>query len=311
MSAPTHCENKDYRRMIDEVVIDELPTEKWEKLRQHLLACTQCRARYNKAVLAARMLHGGLNAVGTPSPGELDRIARAVLDGHAPDKSGVKRLLQWFAPVQRWGTGVALAAAAIVLIPLILKPQMKPVEEFQPRGGKKDGPIELYSKAPHLKPTERAAGLRAFCLVGDKVIALDPKGNTPPKCSAQSQLKLAVSNPGKYQKVFLVGVDSEYSIKWYAPRPPETESVAAPVGTGTVEAPAEIPVGVSVRLAVNHQPGPVRLFALFSDKSVTVAEVEKAVDSMAKQKVRLSDQFSLSIDRPDVLQRSVVIDVGP
>ncbi len=310
-----------FHRMIDDIVIDELPVAKWDKLRKHLQTCAACRQRYNKAVLASRMLAGGPEAIGTPSPGELDRIARAVLDEHEPQKAGFGRLLQWFAPAQRWGTGLALAAAALAIIPLLR--MNEPIkDEFQPRGGTvgphaqrgagrdDKGPVELFSKTPVLKPTDRSAGLRAFCLVGDKVEALDPKDSKPPRCQRSAQLKLAVSNTGKYAKVFLVGLDKDYDLKWYAPRPPETESVPAPAPGLTTETTVEPPVGASVRLVVNHGLGQVRLFGLFSDKAVTTAEVEAAVKTLALKKVGLSDQFALPINRPDVLQRSLLIDIG-
>jgi hypothetical protein len=316
MSAePKTCNEAQYRQMIDEVVLDELPVRKWEKLRKHLAACPVCRARYNKAQLAARMLHGGPQALDRPSSAEFDRIGAAVLgDGGA--QPAWQRMLQWFAPTQRWATGLAAAAAAIALIPILAhmnaaKPQ-SPAEDFQPRGGNK-GPVELYSTHPQLKPTERVAGLRAFCLSGDKVQALDPKGATPPACPRSSQLKLAVSNPGKYARVFLVGMDKDHALKWYAPRPSPDgkpfESVPAPVGTETVD----VPVGASVRLVVNHDPGPVRLYALFSDKPVLSTEVESASKDFAQRKLPLTSKEAevLPLKRGDVLQRSLLIDVGP
>jgi hypothetical protein len=300
------CEDK-YRQMIDDVIIDELPPTKWEKLRKHLQVCPGCRARYNKAVHAERMLHGGPAAVHVPSSAEFDRIASAVLDPPAASEPVFARLLQWFT-VPR-ATGLLAAAACLALIPILAKMNStRPSDEtFQPRGGNK-GPVELFSAKPNLKPTERVAGLRAFCLVGDKVQALDPKGTTPPACERGAHLKLAVSNPGKYAKVFLVGMDGEHDLKWYAPRPPETESVPAP-GPAAPEQTVDVPVGASVRLVVNHQPGPVRIYAIFSDKSVKAAEVQAAVAELADKKVRPIDAERLPLKRSDVLQRSLLIDV--
>jgi hypothetical protein len=187
--------------------------------------------------------------------------------------------------------------------------QSKP-SEFQPRGGNK-GPVELYSTHP--KPTERVAGLRAFCLRDEKVEPLESKTAAPPKCERAGQLKLAVSNPGKYGRVFLVGLDSEHALKWYAPKPNAdgslagVESVAVPPSESTVD----VPVGSSVRLVVNHQPGPVRIYALFSDKPLAASEVEAAGDDLAKRNIAISQKEaeSLPLNRPDVLQRSLLIDV--
>jgi hypothetical protein len=313
MSAQTNssdCEPK-YQRLVDEVIIGDLAGEKWERLRKHLQGCERCRARYNKLVLAERMLAGGPKAAGMPSPAELNRIARAVLP---PERAPAwQRLLQWFtAPRAVAATGLVAVAAGLLIIPALRgmpddwhKGTVKDPDTFQPRGGK--GPVELFSKNLDGKPVERHAGLRAFCLTAERVQALDPKGVTPPRCDRAAQLKLAVSNPGGFRNVFLVGMDAEHDLKWYAPRPPETQSVSAPPGGES----ADVPVGASVRLAVNHRAGPVRIFALFSDKPISSTEVEAATADLAKQHVKAESAESLPLKRDDVLQRSLLIDIQP
>jgi hypothetical protein len=308
------CNEAEYRQMIDEVLLDELPAKKWEKLRKHLAMCPGCRARYNKAVWALRMLDGGPEAIHTPSASEFDRIAAAVLEPEGGARSAMGRMLQWFAPTQRWATGLVAAAAAIALIPILahMNQAKAPAEDqFQPRGGK-TGPVELFGAHPSTMG-DRMAGLRIFCLSGDKVEALDPKGAAAPKCARASQMKLAVSNPGKFARVFLVGVDNEHALKWYAPRPPETESVAAPDTSKPVAEAAEVPVGATIRLHVNHDPGPIRVYALFSDAPVRSSEVEAATKDFAARKVAITSREAelLPLKRTDVLQRSLVIDVGP
>lgn len=308
MSGPTEIDvgcDEQYQRLVDDVVVSELPAEKWEKLRKHLTRCQRCRARYNKAVLAERMLHGGPKSFDRPSPRELDRIARAVLPGGP--RPAWQRMLQWFAaPTQRWAaTGLAAAAAAVLLLPMLKSANhAAPGETFQPRGGK--GPVELFSRNVGGKLVERSAGLRAFCLTKDQVQALDPKGPESPRCDRAAQLKLAVSNPGQFKQVFLVGMDGEHDLKWYAPRPPETVSVAAPIGEAV-----DVPVGASVRLAVNHRPGPMRIYALFSDQPVSVAEVEAASQELARKNVKAEAAEALPLKRTDVLQRSLLIDLQP
>jgi hypothetical protein len=66
-----------------------------------------------------------------------------------------------------------------------------------------------------------------------------------------------------------------------------------------------------VRLAVNHRPGPVRIYALFSDAPVSAAEVEAATAELAKQNVKAEAAEALPLKRKDVLQRSLLIDVEP
>lgn len=308
-------EHQPFFALIDQVVMDELAPGEWERLRAHLQTCPSCRARYDRAVLAERMLHGGPDAAHRPSPAEFDRIAQAVL-APAPSESLLRRMLAWFAPTQRWMTGVVAVAAMIALVPILTqKGATKPAptaagDSFQARGG--HGSVELFSSHPELK-TARLAGLRAFCLDGSQVAPLDPTGQTVPACARSGQLKLAVSNPGKFSHVFLVGMDDAHALKWYAPKP---SSTVAPEALTSVPAPAgateaAVPVGASVRLEVNHQPGPVRIYALFSDRPIVGSEVQAASRELARRHVGAAEAVTLPIARTDVLQRSLLIDVQP
>lgn len=271
---------------VDEVVTETLSSTAWESLRGHLKACEHCRGRYNQAMRAARMLAGGPEAAFRPSPAELERIAAAVLPSASP-KSVWARLLSWLATPSGAGLTLAVGAAAVLLVVL---PGLKTKSEFQPRGGKE---VDLFSSSGsnHPLPT-RQAGLRAFCVAGAALSALDASDT---RCGHDAQLKLTVSNRGKFSRLFLVGVDGKRDLKWYAPRPPETASVAAPTETG------ETPVGSAIRLGVNHEAGPVRIYALFSDTPVTAAEVEAAV---AKTPAGPLPE-SLPLGRQDVLQRGL------
>ena len=85
----------------------------------------------------------------------------------------------------------------------------------------------------------------------------------------------------------------------YEPRPPETESPAAPSAEQ-----GEVPFGGAVRLSVNHQPGPLRIFALFSYSPISSARVEAAIKAMRP------DAEVLPLEGDDVAQRSVRIEVA-
>jgi hypothetical protein len=294
----TNCD-KGFERLIDGLLLGEDPPQQWEKLRSHMRGCEPCRSRYNRVVLAERMLHGGPDHVFEPSSFELDHIGQALFP---PEKTTWQRMVQWFAPAPRqaryrWLTGLAMAATAVVLIPLLARAPMN----ARPPAPEKEA---FQSRGAH--PTDaRQAGLRAFCLEGEKVQALDAKGTLPPRCDRSSQLKLAVSNPGNYRSVFLVGMDDDHAPKWYAPTPPAAESVSAPAGV------SETPVGGAVRIAVNHGPGRVRIFALFSDKPIRTPEVESAVDELAKRHVTAAEAAALPLHRADVLQRSLLVEIAP
>jgi hypothetical protein len=298
----------EYRQMIDRMLVDDLPPREWEELRKHLKGCAPCRDHYDRAVLAERMLHGGPQSIETPSPAEIDRIADALFAPLDERPDFLTRMAAWFAPKQRLVAGLVAAAAVLALVPVVGRVYFKSGhdDEFTARG-KEKGPVELFSGSPGVgKPVERPAGLRAFCIIGDAIEALDPKTDQPPVCPRSALLKMGVSNPGQYRRVFIVGMDQEHQLKWYAPRPPELESVPVPAA----ESPGkEVPIGSTVRVAVNHQRGPLRIYALFSDRSVTAAEVDAASDELARRKVGPREALALPLSRPDVLQRSLLVEI--
>ena len=123
-----------------------------------------------------------------------------------------------------------------------------------------------------------------------------------PRCARTTQLRLTVSNAGKFKNVFVVGFDDEFNPKWYAPRPPEAQSVGAPDGV-------DQQIGAAVKLGINHDPGKVRIYALFSDAPVSTQEVEAAADRLREQGKKPSQIESLPLLRTDVIQKSLVLDV--
>ncbi len=270
-----------YIKLIDEMIVGEVASADWEDLHRHLVGCSACRARYDRVALAERMLHGGPGSLATPSSSTLKRLEGAVLGATtrpAPAWQRALTLIKVTAPTQRWAIGVAAAAAVAVLVPFLLRSPTPPVGGFQARGA-----------SGH----ERSAGLRAFCIGDDGVT---------PRCARTTQLRLTVSNAGKFGRVFVVGFDDELNPKWYAPRPPESQSVTAPDGV-------DQPIGPAVKLGVNHDPGRVRIYALFSDTPVTAQEVEAAADRLREQGRKPSQMETLPLLRTDVVQKSLVLDV--
>lgn len=266
------------------MIVGDLGTADWNELNAHLSGCAACRARYDRVSLAERMLHGGPRALDTPSASTLRRLEGAVVGAVSASPSPWQRALGWLGPSQRWAMGVAAAAAVAVLIPFLARsptpPRMGPSSgEFQPRGG-----VETH---------ERTAGLRAFC-IGDEGVT--------PRCARTAQLRLTVSNGGKFQRVYVVGYDDDFNAKWYAPRPPEQQSVNAPDGV-------DQQIGAAVKLGINHVQGKVRIYALFSDAPVTTPEVEAAADRLREQGRKPSQIESLPLLRTDVIQKSLVLDV--
>jgi hypothetical protein len=285
-----------YERLIDALVTEPGSAGRGPDLAEHARGCARCRERYNRVVFAERLLYGGPAALNRPSPAELDRVLRSVLrDAQERTPSAWAALRAWLLS-PRGLVPVAVALVAIVAVPLLLsRPDTSsgPTgETLQARGG--------ISAEPHI-------GFRAFCLTPSTVVALDATPSAAlPRCSRTAQLKLAITNHGGFRKVFLVGVDASHRVKWYAPRPPQAESIDTPRGDAVDE-----PVGTATRLEINHTPGPLRIYALFSKAPIRAAEVEEAIATLSRSGTPPAAAAQLPLGRTDVTQRSLLLELTP
>ena len=296
------CE-RTYARQLEAFFAGKLTGAGWEALRQHLAGCPACQESYNRRAMVERAFAGGPGAVGYPAAVEFAGIERAVLAAAAAEEAPERRfdrVVRWLlAPMRLVPVAVCALALAFILPRLSSEAPVSgdgraPVlgtaaEEFQVRGSA--GPA-------------RSAGVRAFCVEGETVRALDlaaaaGRGTQDAVCPHSAQLRFAASNAGGYRYLFLVGVDASRALQWYAPRPPATLSEEAPA-TGRVDA----PVGKPLRLAVNHEPGWLRVYALFSDLPLGSGEVEAAVAAMPRTGL-LPEQVPLA--RHDVHQSSLLL----
>jgi hypothetical protein len=274
-----------YESTIDDILVAPLPPAKWNELRLHLRDCGECRERYNRVSLAERMLHGGPAAIGTVSPQTITRIGDAVLDGARP---------RGLAAVPRWAFSLFAVGVTAALLPFVLRAQLiptgkAPIPEFAVRGSAAGDPSSQ-------------AGLRAFCLVGP-TSEIHPLESAGAACGQGDLLKLTYSNKAGYQDLFLVGVDGDYAVKWYEPRPPSAISVPAQRGV-------DLPVGGAIRVGVNHDPGPVRIYALFAHAPIAAREIEAAVAELKRTRKSLADAASLPLSyRDDVTQRSLLVEI--
>lgn len=283
---------KIYHRRIDQAFLGELSPAQAEDLRQHLEGCADCRARYDRAARMERVLSGGTGAIATASPAELDRVGAAVFAALDAERSVglVERLGAW---IRRPGVSLLAAAASAAALVAVLAPGWNRGDfgagELRARGG---------------PPAVRAATIHAFCLSSEADFALDRA--RAPACSLSAQLKLSVGNPGDHRFLFLVGVQDDYAPRWYAPRPPETQSTTAPAPQD-----GEVPFGSATRLAVNHRPGALRIYGLFSDAPLSGAEVSAAIEALSKSDTPLDRADALPLARSDVTQRSVLVEISP
>src|SRR5258706_15997342 len=118
-----------FHPMIDRLVAGRLAREEWRTLHAHAAGCHACRDRYNRTVLAARMLVGGPTAARRQLSAEAAGIARVVM---ASTRAPLTERLRRFFVSPRFAVGVTATAAAAFL--LILRPHPG-AERWNPRGG--------------------------------------------------------------------------------------------------------------------------------------------------------------------------------
>jgi hypothetical protein len=269
----------DFHPMIDLLVSGRLARDEWRALHEHAAGCQGCRDRYNRTVLAARMLAGGPAAARRQLSVEAAGIARLVIPARPSLAERLRRFL--FRPY----VAVPVAAMAAAAFLLVLRPQ---TEHWNARGG-----------------AERPVAVRAFCLTEREVTALDPAA-VAPRCPATAQLKLAATNHSRRKHLFLVGVDSDHGIKWYAPRPPEVQSILFQPGPAVDE-----PVGAAIQIGVNHRAGLLRIYGLFSDEPISAGEVRGAVSALERRHVAIDRAAELPLERRDVDAVSLLVEITP
>jgi hypothetical protein len=275
-------------------------------------------------VLASRLLNGGPDALDLPAQRELDWLEPAILERArlVPDSAPAQRsLLRWLAPV--------LTAAAIVAIvlPLALRTSpptstprgdepvvATPVEPSLPAAVEKTTTDELQARGQGSKESSRV-GLRAFCIKtakrhqdeasGARIVGLVPAAQGDPlsACRVKDILRFAYTNRSNLGYLFLVGLDEKYRLKWYEPHPPARSSI--PLEQNSVDK----PLARAVRLHVNHAEGQLRIFAIFSEKPLLMAQVKKAVATAREAKRPLTELKTLPLDQTE--QRSLLVRLEP
>jgi hypothetical protein len=297
-------------KMIDGLLCgDELSAKQQLQLDQALRERPAVRAYYDRAMLAERMLSGGPEALLEPSPAQLARLESSILDRvevetaesaaaeRAKSRSG---LLGWIAGL------VAVGAALAIALPTLLSEENRtPKPSFS---GRPD-PGEFQARGTPAK-RGKLVGLRVFCIdkqasppvrelsnAAAATTAAGAKGDIP-SCPLRATLRFAYTNRSALKRLFLVGVDAESNPLWYAPVPPNKQSITAARGVDKA-------LPRAVRLAVNHKPGVTRVYAVFSNKALTTKTVRAAIETIEKGSV--GSQKLLPID--DTEQRSLLLKI--
>lgn len=320
---PDSCPPELARRIDRLLLEDDLSAEELAQIRRIAASDPAARARYDRIVLASRMLDGGPEALDSPSRAEIDRAGRAVMERVrlVPDAGPARRSwLHWLAGL------VAVGAAVAVGLPWVLRPTDPRADEAAAAGpaggpatpfartrGARSGSPALKQAGPELQArgapprTTTHAGIRAFCLAGKSIRELTPSSaGSPGGCPANGTLKLAYTNRSELSYLFLVGIDAAHRLLWYEPAPPRETSIA-------IERRAEpAPIGRAVRLAINHRAGALRVFGIFSARPIARRDVQRAVESLGADEwtALLAGKKLLPID--DTVQRSVLVELrGP
>ncbi|MFH0899535.1 MAG: hypothetical protein V2A73_02775 [Pseudomonadota bacterium] len=176
------------------------------------------------------------------------------------------------------------------------------------------------SSAPDTNASARSPNLRPICIPRNGQAA--PKGDEPStktgvplsvrttRCTMTDDLVLTYS-PGLddrgFAYVFVMGVDDRGLPLWYGPRPFEHQSLRIPAGE---KADLRRLPGAT-RLAVNHRPGQVRVFAMLSKEPITCDEVDAAIASLRSLNTAPASVAALPLGRDDVATAVADLEIVP
>ncbi|TPV94392.1 MAG: hypothetical protein B7733_15410 [Myxococcales bacterium FL481] len=231
-----------FRRFVDRYLVDELPLRHHAALFEHLRACEECRAYYDRSVEALRVLEGQTDY----TTGELDRVMTRLLGPAPAEPAPARRWLSWMG---------SLGAAAAVTSALLL--WLRP-------------PADDRSFVARGRDDDTAFGVQAMC--GEPLRTADDG------CRLDETLTFAYwvdPDLAAQRHVVLFGVDEAGDPLYYAPTPVDAPLLAS---HGAWE-----PAQFAVRLAVNHDPGALRIYGLLAPPHVrpTVEQVDEWAAELA------------------------------
>lgn len=238
-----------FLRFVDRYLVDELPTRHHEAMFEHLRACESCRTHYDRSVHALRLFEGQPDF----GPAELDRVMARLL-GPAPSRPAPARA--WLRQWQTWAGTLTTAAAVATLVLWIRPDGADPDTGFVAKGSDDD----------------TAFGVQTMC--GEPLRAADDG------CRLDETMTFAYwvdRDLATDRHVVLFGVDAAGDVLYYAPTPVDPPLIAS---RGAWE-PAEF----AVRLAVNHQAGPVRIYGLLPPPNVvpSIEDIDRWAAALADQ----------------------------
>lgn len=237
-------------RAIERELTTGLSPRRRAALHARLREDPRARARYDRAVLALRVLEGDVDV----APSELDVVGRWLMGERGQPEPAA-------APRRAWSVALAGLVAALVLLwlsPLRDPGALRPWADdgWRSRGGGPEGlALEVLCGPDDADPAAR------------RVQARD--------CDLSELMGLAYRVPeGVAGQLTVFGVDGRGEVMFYVPTPASAAGVAVEPGRWR-------PLSLAVRLRTNHAPGPLRIYGLVAPTTATVAEVEAFAAQLA------------------------------
>lgn len=254
------------RRLLERELISGLGARRRRALVERLRGNVEQRRGWDRAIAAFRVLERR-----EVSRFEIDQVERWLFED-----LGEQGVLAPVRPRFRWpwlgGLAATILSAAALLVWIDEDPatdaQTVEHDELVPRGGDHFArPLAIDLVCGQPVRTAAARGCSLDETLGFSV-RLGLEGLAPEAASTLGRAPLHVS---------AFGLAEDGSLLYYSPTPDDRSRT-----TVTLGAPWQ-PLPFSVRLAVNHAPGRVRVFALASEHPADVADVEHLAAALRPQ----------------------------
>jgi hypothetical protein len=270
------------------------------EIQRHAAECEACRRRFDRLALADRAL---LGLDDTDEPGDFEREFRdasvvSAIDELLAEEQGADASVEGADVVpmpQRSGwQRLAMPLSAAAALVLIIAGGIFASDGLDPLGSDAahDGDFQPRSVA---QPDDRRAyqkpQIELFCAresAGD--VQFQGSSDAPfglLGCPNHSRLKFAYASPDpELRHVAFFGVNPAGAIYWYGPSPTRSEPWAI--------SPREKmgPVGDTIELEVNHEPGTVRVYALFTPEPMRYSQLASLLERKDKPSLFEMSSFS-------------------
>lgn len=241
------------RRQVDRLINRGLPHRRHLRLWEHLRDCADCRGYYE----SLRDIEEAISLDDTLSQPAIERLASLVVPTIAPAVAEERSAVRWLV--------VAVGAATLAIIAGLWLPESID-GSLAVRGGAGPG----------------VSGLSVF-RIDTRAHAVERLARHPSTVVRSGDVIQLAYHNGVMAAAFVLGLDARGEIQWYHPR----DTAAEPGGVILNQHVADEPFGLAWTIAA--PPGPLRLFAVFTDGSVVAEDVRAAALRASRGGVRLTE----------------------